>query len=558
MDSTVGQTRHGLSTPVHNAGAALGGAGRRRALGVVIAAVPIAFLTVFYLLPTVTMLWRSVSDGSVRDASELVSIGDTLRFTAWQAALSTFVTLVVGLAIAALFVHVDFPTRRGLRAGLAVPFVLPTTVVASAFIALGERFGLESLTHGFGAVIAAHVYFNIAIVTRLVGVRWAAVDPRTEQASRSLGAGAIRRFVSVTLPAIRGAVISSAVIVFLFCFTSYGIILILGGPGVRTIETEIARFAITRNDPSTAAVLSMIQIIVVMSVVAGSSWFDSRRGDAVPGAPLRRPARPRRLRGRVASWLIAGWLWIALCAPLSALALRSFQVGDGYGLANYRSLSHRLPLLGVSGYDALVNSLQAAVVATLIAMLVGVCGAITVASARRVGAGSMSVLTMLPLGTSAVTIGFGLLITFDSSLWNLRSRWIIIPIAHALIAIPFVLRPTLGALRAIPTHVRESARSLGASRLRVATTIDTPLVAGAVAVGASFAFAVSLGEFGATSFLGRRPAQTTAPQAIFRLLGRPGESTEGQAMALATALMVIVAVVVFLLDLRREERSTLV
>ena len=210
-----------------------------------IAAIPVAFLATFYLLPTATMLWRPLSTRSVRDAFELASIPETLRFTAWQAALSTFFTLIIGLAIAAMFVHVDFPTRRALRAGLAVPFVLPTTVVASAFIALGDRLGIEMLTSGFGVIIVAHVYFNVAIVARLVGVRWAAVDPRGEHAARSLGASSVRRFVSVTLPAIRGSVISAAVVVYLFCFTSYGVILILGGPGVRTIETEIARFAIT-------------------------------------------------------------------------------------------------------------------------------------------------------------------------------------------------------------------------------------------------------------------------------------------------------------------------
>ena len=128
---------------------------------------------------------------------------------------------------------------------------------------------------------------------------------------------------------------------------------------------------------------------------------------------------------------------------------------------------------------------------------------------------------MLPLGTSAVTIGFGFLITFDEAPLDLRGSWMLIPLAHALVATPFVVRAVLPVLRAIDPRLREAASTLGAAPGRVWWEVDRPLLARAALVGAAFAFAVSVGEFGATAFLART-GDPTLPIAIVRLLGRPG------------------------------------
>ncbi len=551
MDGGVGRARPRLSTARQSHRLA----GR---FGLAVAAiVPVGFLALFYFYPMVTMLARGLDRAALETANDRVDIGAVLRFTVWQALLSTGITIVLGLAVAGLLSTYRFRGSRLLRAASTVPFVLPTTVVGAAFVALAERLHIPQLADGFSAVIASHVFFNIAVVVRLVGVRWRTLDQRRIDAARSLGISRLRRFTAVVLPHVRTSLISAAALVFLFCFTSFGVILILGGPGVRTIETEIYRFAITRNDPSTAAVLSVLQLTVVVALTLAMTWLDRRRTSDQIGArpaPLRRPASQReRLLLRIGIGLSAA----LLLAPIAVLIERSFRVGDGYGIANYSGLGDRPIALPVSGVDALVNSTQVAVVATLIAAAVGAIAAVIVSTDTGPRFGPLAVVLMLPLGTSAVTLGFGLLIAFDSSAWNLRSRWIIIPIAHALIGIPFVMRATAGALRAVPPSVRESARTLGASPRRVRTSIDAPLVRNAAAVGASFAFAVSIGEFGATSFLARRPDQTTVPQSIFRLLGRPGEANEGQAMALATLLMLLIVAVVVLFDRADDPRSAM-
>ena len=155
---------------------------------------------------------------------------------------------------------------------------------------------------------------------------------------------------------------------------------------------------------------------------------------------------------------------------------------------------------------------------------------------------------LLPLGTSAVTLGFGVLISLDRGVLDLRGSWWIVPITQSLLAIPFVVRGVVPVLRAIDPGMREVAATLGASPGRVRREIDLRIGARALATGVGFAFAISLGEFGATSFVGRRSDLLTVPLAIQRLLATPGDLLRGQAMALSVILMVVTALVVFLSD----------
>ena len=133
-------------------------------------------------------------------------------------------------------------------------------------------------------------------------------------------------------------------------------------------------------------------------------------------------------------------------------------------------------------------------------------------------------LLMLPLGTSAVTVGFGFLITLDKPPLDLRESWILVPLAQALVGVPFVVRVMLPVLRAVDDRLREAAAVLGASPLRVWREVELPLARPGAGIAAGFAFAVSLGEFGATVFIAR-PDSPTLPVAVARLLGRAGTST---------------------------------
>ena len=516
-------------------------------------AVPSAFIVAFFGYPVAAILWRGLGHDGVGALGDVVGSArqrGIIWFTLWQAAVSTVLTLVVALPGAAMVARFTGRRRRVFRALVTVPFVLPTIVVAGAFEGVFERFGLQEgdlrLRHTVWAILAAHVFFNYAVVVRVVGSYWAGLDGRVEDQAAVLGAPRWRTFLEVTLPRLRPAVASAAAIVFLFSFTSFGVVLVLGGPRRATIETEIYRFAVTRSDLSGAAALAVVQLVAVLALVVVSTRLERRR--PVTAVMARRAARSGSRRLLIVNLAVMA---VVLGTPLAVLVERSFRVEGGWSLRHYGALAHRARQLPAPATDALLNSVVFAVVATAIAVVVGGLASLVVVHGRRGLGRAFDLGLTLPLGVSAVTIGFGILIALDEPPLDLRTSWWVVPIAHALVGIPFVVRSVVPVLRSIDASVREAAAMLGASPARVRREIDVPIGARGLAVGAGFAFAVSLGEFGATSFLPRDPNRLTAPVALFRLLGTPGAVLRGQAMALAVVLMLLVAVAVVVIESAR-------
>ncbi|MET9774945.1 iron ABC transporter permease [Streptomyces sp. NPDC006367] len=526
---------------------------------------PVAFFAVFFAYPVAAIVARGLkADGTwqlgrVWDVLAQPDVRHVLWFTTWQALASTALTLLVALPGAYVFARLDFPGKQLLRAVVTVPFVLPTVVVGTAFLALVGRGGLLDELWGVRldttvwAILLAHVFFNYAVVVRTVGGLWAQLDPRQEEAARMLGASPLRAWRRVTLPALAPAVAAAALMVFLFTFTSFGVVQILGGPAFSTLEVEIYRQTSQIFDLSTAAVLTLIQFAAVCAVLAVHAWTVRRRESALRLVDASRTAR--RPRGAGQWTLLAGVLVtvaVLVVLPLAVLVQRSFGGGLGY----YRALTREDGgTFLVPPVHAVGNSLQYALVATVIAVAVG--GLAAAALARR-DAGRLvrgfDALLMLPLGVSAVTVGFGFLIALDEPPLDLRSSWILVPLAQALVGVPFVVRTMLPVLRAVDVRLREAAAVLGASPWRVWREVDLPMVRRALLVAAGFAFAVSLGEFGATVFIAR-PDNPTLPVAVARLLGRPGDMNYGQAMALSTILMVVCAVALVVLERLRTDRS---
>ena len=235
---------------------------------------------------------------------------------------------------------------------------------------------------------------------------------------------------------------------------------------------------------------------------------------------LRRPT-PRE---RVAVVAVLSVAAAALALPLLVL------VGRARG--SFGALFDETPVLLVEPWQAAMYSVAFACVATVISL--GVGGLASLALAGR-PAGALDGFVLLPLGASAVMLGFGFVIAFDTPPLEFRSSWWLVPVAQALVATPFVIRIVTPALRAIDPRLREVAASLGAAPRRAWREVDLPLAARAFAAAAGFAFAISLGEFGATVFVARAE-QPTLPVAIFRFLGRPGEQNQATAAALAVVL----------------------
>ncbi|MEW2707906.1 iron ABC transporter permease [Streptomyces koyangensis] len=523
--------------------------------------VPVVFFGIFFAYPVAAIVGRGLRQdgvwqfGALGDVLGDPDIGQVLWFTLWQALASTGLTLVVAMPAAYVFARLEFPGKSLLRAVVTVPFVLPTVVVGTAFLALLGRGGLLDDLWGLRldttvwAILLAHVFFNYAVVVRTVGGLWAQLDPRQEEAARMLGASRFRAWRTVTLPALGPAVAAAALMVFLFTFTSFGVVQILGGPGFATLEVEIYRQTAQLLDLPTAAVLTLVQFAAVGAILAVHAWTVRRRETAL--SLVDAAYAVRRVAGtgqRLLLGFVLATVAVLILLPLGVLVERALDAPGGYGLGYFRALmSADGGAFLVPPIDAVANSLQYAAVATLIALLVG--GLAAAALTRRAGrfTRGFDALLMLPLGVSAVTVGFGFLIALDRPPLDLRASWILVPLAQALVGVPFVVRTMLPVLRAVDSRLREAAAVLGASPWRAWREVDLPLVRRALLVAAGFAFAVSLGEFGATVFIAR-PDNPTLPVAVARLLGRAGDLNYGQAMALSTILMIVCVVSLLLLE----------
>ena len=524
---------------------------------------PLAFLALFYLYPLGAIIRRGLGSGSAGGEGiwQILTAATTLRalwFSSWQALVSTLCTLAVGLPAAYVFARYRFPGKRLLRTITLVPFVLPTLVVAAAWQALlGPRgfvnqalpsLALPALhfTGTAGAIIAAHVFFNTALVVRLVGDAWAQLHPCVTETAAVLGAGPLRRWRSVTMPLLSRSIIAAALLVLLFDFTSFGVVLLLGAGRFATLEVEIYLQTVTLFDLRAAAVLSLLQLLLTALVTSAYSSAAARYG-ATPrlGRAVLHERPAASPRERLLVTLTVGALLVWLVVPLAALALRAlFSVEDGrLTLALFTRLGSRPrgAALAVPPLLAIRNSLLFAALTALLSLAVGLPAAWAAMGVRRAWLQRLvDVVVMLPLGTSPVTIGFGFILALGLPGLDLRASPVLLPVAHTLVALPLVFRSLVGGLQAVPARLREASAVLGASPAQRFIHVELPVLGRAVASAALFAAAISLGEFGASALIAR-PELPTITTAIFRSLSRPGASNYGQGMALATILMLTTA-----------------
>ncbi len=539
---------------------------------------PILFFVLFYFYPLATIFRASffpegqLQLGALRDIITTPYYWNILWFTFWQALLSTILVLVLAFPGAYIFARYRFRGKETIRTISTLPFVLPTVVVANAFLALiGARgilnsflvnvFNLDrapiNLQFTIWAILLAHIFFNYSVALRIISGAWQNMGQELGQAAQMLGASPARVFWSVTLPLLRPSVMAAGILIFIFCFTSFGVVLILGGPRYATLEVEIYRQAVNLFNLPVAAALSIFQILftfVFLWLYTGHQAQTSRPLQLKSASTVEKPVRTLRDRLLVYGNLL--FMLLLLGLPLAALLLRSLEGAEGLTLRFYQELfvNRQGSLFFVPPAEAILNSTAFALATVLLATLLGLISAWTLAGRQGAPIGGKGVVRrlqtavtplldpmfMLPLATSAVTLGFGFILALNRPPLNLRRSLLLVPIAHTLVAMPFVIRSVLPAMRRINPSLREAAAMLGADSQNVLRHIDWPLIRRALLVGAVFAFTISMGEFGATIFLAR-PQTPTMPVAIYRFLGQPGALNYGQAMAMSCLLLLVCA-----------------
>ncbi len=532
------------------------------------------YLLVSYFFPLFSIFKQTLSFASGDFTLNLPLLYKTLKFTLKEAALSTALTMILGLACAWVFSSYRFPGKRLCMSVISLPFMLPTVVVAAGMnawlgpkgvfnVVLMRLFSLSApplkMMNTFGIIIFAHVFYNTSLVVRMVSNSWTLIDKSIINAAKTLGARSSEVFFRIILPLLKPSVISSALLVFLFDFTSYGVVLLLGGPRYKTLEVEISYQTLQVLDLKTAGALSLLQMLITFIIVVSEQRVKTGEIRFNKIKVFDENQKPVRGAGDKAAVIgITGTVMLITVLPLLSLIFRSFYVPAtdtrnsaakvGFSLIYYKNLfiNTSNSYFFVPPGKAILNSFINAFFCSLIAVVFGslVCVLIRLHRSWRF----LNSLVLLPIGTSAVTLGLGFLIAYRRSM---TSPWIT-PLAHSIVVLPFVIRTLQPAIEHLPPSLRQSASLLGARPLTVLRKIDIPILRRAVINSVVFSFTISMGEFGATAFL-TRPERPTLPVAIYNYLSKPGGLNYGQAMAMSAILLLISMLSIFFISEEREK-----
>lgn len=513
-------------------------------------AVPLVFVAVLFYWPITEIAAFGLSGDWLALLLEPKTVS-IIWFTLWQAALSTVLTVVVAIPGAYLLYRRSFPGQQLVNALITVPFVLPSIVVAVGFTVFRsvhefyQGLGLTFLADPVYWIIAAHIFVNYSIAVKTIGGVWATLDSDTESAAELDGAGRLRTLLSVSLPQLRPAIYSAAALIFLFSATSFGIVLVLGGGQVQTIETAIFFAATQMLDLELAAALVLVQtLITALAFLVGTKLSGGALGLEQVFEGTRKPKVDRR---DLIAVLLSAVIWVGLLAmPLILVLVQAFTTQGRLGLDNFTNLGTRgaRDLLNITFVQAAGNSTRNMLIVATVAFILGTLIAWLLSKTRF---RSLDLVFLLPLGVSSVVLGFGFLVAFDTEWFPLRTSWLIVPMAQALIALPLVIRLVYPALISIGKEPIEQAQLDGASSFQIWRFVESKIIRGVLFTALGFAAIVSIGEFGASSFLANG-SQATIPTLLYRLISRPGEQNYGMAMAVSAILIVLSALVVYLVS----------
>ena len=524
--------------------------------------IPILFLSLFFYFPIGNLIKLAFSNkngnftlkyvtGIFTDSYNL----KVLSFTFKEAFISALVTLVLGFPGAYIISHYDFKGKKFFISLTTVPFVLPSVLVALGFIILFGQNGLFNkvimdvfhlshpinLLYSFVGIILVHAFYNFPIIVRLIGASWEGISKKYTYAAESLGANSFTVFRKVTLPMLLPAIISGFSLVFIFCFLSFVIILVIGGARFATIEVSIYTYYNVFSDFRSGSSLALFQAVFSLFFI----YIYIKSGEKIRQGTVKRDLLEKEnLMKHKKTFYFSLFYFIGVVflifLPLLVIFVNAFIVplGKSLTLQNFKELfsSKYNYITGISPIHVVLNSLLFAVYTTVLANVLALFSAYGVRNIKG-GRSVLTTLFMTPLAISPITIALSFLITFQNARFVLSS-WIIIVVAHTLIAFPFALRTLLPVLQTMSSSFVYAAESLGMSRLKAFFYVDLNLLKIPLIASAIFSFAISIGEFGATYML-YRIQYTTMPIALYRFLS-------GRHFGIASAMGTLLALISFL------------
>ncbi len=494
---------------------------------------------VLLIPPVLSVLGAGVLDhglldwaGRVRATLLRSSTFRSLQFSAGQAAISALLSLLLALPGAFFLAKIKFPGKRLVQSLTLLPFVLPSLIVILAVISFYGRSGVlgVALQRGFGidltmiyspvGIIIAHVMFNISVALRILSTGMLAVDDRYREVSLSLGETRLDRFRYLYLPLLLPSLLAAGTIIFLYCFISFGIVLIFGGVRYATLEVRIYQEMFTHLNLTAAGVLALLQIVVCGTAVYLLQRLSNRRQAVTKAGRRFRAYDWREVSTALRITCVLYWIVILLFlfAPLLAIAVRSFRPGEEWSLLSYRALfvgrigGRDIAEIIRAGFpEVVLTSLQIALVSGALSTA-GAYAAARVLRGKQVA--YLDTLFTLPLAVSSVTFSLGMRLLWFGSL----SPFALILLTQSIMSFPLVFRGIRSTMETLPIRYSESAESLGAGLIRRLFTLEVPLLWRGVVNSYIFAFSLSLADFSAVLTIGRGEI-VTFPIAMYRLIG---------------------------------------
>lgn len=461
-----------------------------------------------------------------------------IGLTCGQTLASVVVCLGIGIPLGWALGRRTVHGSSVLGALLLAPFALPTVTVALAMFAIVGS-PPDSLSGRFLLIVGAHALFNVGLVVRTVALAVEALPVQVEEAAASLGASAKSRWLHLRLPLLSPAIASSALLVALLSLTSFGAVVLLGGHGMTTLEVEVWVLATRQFDLGAAALLAVGQFFLVVLLLLAFErtvrWSQQWSGLGIELRPLQSSTTKARVYPTragltsLASWATALTL---VGVPLGALVMRSGFDNGQWTWSRYVDLfgNKVVPLRGVDFVEVLWRSVGNAGVATVVATLIAV--PVAIASRNQRVTRPVNRATSLSLGVPATLMGLGYLVLASGPPVDLRSsRWLL-PVVQGILAAPICVRILAPPVSQIGRGVIEAARTLNSSGIDQAVRVWLPPLLRPLAFSAGCAFAFSIGEFGASSFLARS-GDPTLTQLVARILSRPSVVSLSQACALS-------------------------
>ena len=520
--------------------------------------IALLYLTIFFYVPLLTILKESFLRGdsftlaNYLDVLTKSVVVSSIQFTFIESILSTLASVILGLPIALILTKYRFKGKSVYESLLLVPFILPGMVVGLAFLLLFNPngiipsffeiigFRLEQSLWSFVGIIMAHAYYNSPLVAVMTTSVWRRVDPEIEEVAETLGAHGFKKFVKITMPLIMPGLLSSSLLTFIFSFSSFEVVLLLGNFRFRTIEVEIYHLFRNRLDFSGASSLATVQLIIIILLTWLYFTSIQKYTDIRKSGKVSKVFEEHLFKTSKKNLLLGIYLVFFSIFQIFPLAMTLFYsvydpVKDQFTLSGFSSVfsTDYNPYLGSSPISAPINTIIFSVITASISLLLGLISAYATKEGGLLSLIS-NIAVFVPLATSRLTIGLGMILAFGSIGVLYQDTRPLIIASHIMIAYPFTTRSILNGLSKIDPYVIESAETLGAKPLKRFVKVDVPILSPSLAVATSLAFATSLGEFAATNILYRGNFPTLTVLIYVMLSGRRFVSASAAAFILIT------------------------